>query len=248
MKTIIIDDEPKARDNLKLLLSEYCPNVNILASEGNIKDAIASIKKYQPNLIFLDVQMQGETGFDLLEKIETITFEVVFTTAHHEYALKAFKFSAIDYLLKPIDIEDLKSAVQRAIKRNGEQMGRRMEIASNTLDQNKSSFNKIALPTSEGFVFIVKDDIVRCESTDNYTNFYLTDGTKVLVSKTLKHFDEILSPHGFFRVHQSHLINLSHLQKYHKGEGGYAIMSDSSSVMVSRRKKTEFLDCLSRIS
>jgi len=248
MKTIIIDDEPKARDNLKLLLSEYCPNVNILASEGNVKDAIASIKKHQPELIFLDVQMQGETGFDLLEKLETITFEVVFTTAHHEYALKAFKFSAIDYLLKPIDIEDLKRAVQRAIERNGKQMERRMEIASDTLDQNKSSFNKIALPTSEGFVFIVKDDIVRCESTDNYTNFYLTDGTKVLVSKTLKHFDEILSPHGFFRVHQSHLINLSHLQKYHKGEGGYAIMSDSSSVMVSRRKKTEFLDCLSRIS
>ena len=248
MKTIIIDDEPKARDNLKLLLSEYCPNVNILASEGNIKDAIASINKHQPELIFLDVQMQGETGFDLLEKLETITFEVVFTTAHHEYALKAFKFSAIDYLLKPIDIEGLRRAVQRAIERNGKQMERRMEIASDTLDQNKSSFNKIALPTSEGFVFIVKDDIVRCESTDNYTNFYLADGTKVLVSKTLKHFDEILSPYGFFRVHQSHLINLSHLQKYHKGEGGYAIMSDASSVMVSRRKKAEFLDCLSRIS
>ena len=248
MKTIIIDDEPKARDNLQLLLSEYCPSIHIVASDGNVNAAIRSIETHCPDLIFLDVQMQGETGFDLLEKLETITFEVVFTTAHHEYALKAFKFSAIDYLLKPIDIDELKSAVIRAQKRNGKQIGKRMQIASDTLEQAKSSFNKIALPTSEGFVFIEKNDIVRCESTDNYTNFYLTDGSKVLVSKTLKHFDELLSPHGFFRIHQSHLINLSHLKSYHKGEGGYAIMSDNSSVMVSRRKKPEFLECLSKIS
>lgn len=248
MKTIIIDDESKARENLKLLLSDYCPKVNVLACEGSVTSALSAIQTHEPELVFLDVQMQGETGFDLLEKLETIPFEVVFTTAHHEYALKAFKFSALDYLLKPIDISELKNAVSRAEIKSGDQIKKRMDMATESIKQSKSSFTKIALPTSDGFVFVGKNQIIRCESTDNYTNFYLSDGTKHLVSKTLKHFDELLSAHNFFRIHQSHLINLEHLERYHKGEGGYAIMSDGASVMVSRRKKVDFLECLSNLT
>jgi len=247
MKTIIIDDEPKARENLTCLLKENCPSVKIVDDKGTVNEGLLSIKKHQPDLLFLDVQMCGETGFDLLEKLNTIDFEVIFTTAHHEYALKAFKFSAVDYLLKPIVIDELKDAVHRASKHTAQQSHTRIQMITETIKNQQNGFDKIALPSADGFLFVERDDIIRCESTDNYTNFYLNNGSKIMVSKTLKHFDDLLSPHNFFRVHQSHLINLIHLKQYHKGEGGYAIMSDDSSVMVSRRKKGEFLDRLSNI-
>ena len=247
MKTIIIDDEPKARENLTCLLKDNCPSVKIVDDKGTVNEGLLSIKKHQPDLLFLDVQMCGETGFDLLEQLKTINFEVIFTTAHHEYALKAFKFSAVDYLLKPIVIDELKDAVYRASKSTAQQSHTRIQMITETIKNQQNGFDKIALPSADGFLFVKRDDIIRCESTDNYTNFYLNNGSKIMVSKTLKHFDDLLSPHNFFRVHQSHLINLIHLKQYHKGEGGYAIMSDDSSVMVSRRKKAEFLDRLSQI-
>ena len=247
MKTIIIDDEPKARENLTYLLKENCPSVKIVDDKGTVNEGLLSIQKHQPDLLFLDVQMCGETGFDLLEQLKTIDFEVIFTTAHHEYALKAFKFSAVDYLLKPIVIDELKNAVHRASKRTAQQSQTRIQMITETIKNQQNGFDKIALPSADGFLFVKRDDIIRCESTDNYTNFYLNNGSKIMVSKTLKHFDDLLSPHNFFRVHQSHLINLVHLKQYHKGEGGYAIMTDDSSVMVSRRKKAEFLERLSQI-
>lgn len=246
IKTLIVDDEENARGNLQALLESYCEEVTVMDMLENVADALIATKKHKPDLVFLDIEMNGETGFDLLSDIEEINFDIVFTTAHSDYALKAFKFGAADYLLKPIDINDLVKAVAKTSKRLEN------EFSKNKLDQLLSRaerpgeiFNKVALPTVDGLVFVERDNIIRCESADNYTTFYLLDGSKIMVSKTIKHFEEMLSNYNFFRVHQSHLINLKHLKQYYKGEGGYAIMSDDSSVVVSRRKKEAFLSGLS---
>ncbi len=246
IKALIIDDEENARGNLQVLLQDYCEEVSVVAMLDNVTDGLKAAKKHKPDLVFLDIEMNGETGFDLLSRIEEIDFDVVFTTAHSDYALKAFKFNASDYLLKPIDINDLIKAVAKTSKRLGIQLSRnKMEQIINRAQQPNEVFNKIGLPTIDGLIFVERDHIIRCESADNYTTFYLHDGSKIMVSKTIKHFEEMLSEYNFFRVHQSHLINLRHLKQYHKGEGGYAIMSDDSSVIISRRKKEAFLSGLS---
>lgn len=248
LKTIIVEDEEKASLNLKNILHEYCENVEVVDMQEGVASGIAAIKKHKPDLVFLDVKMRGETGFDLLEQIGDINFEIIFTTAHNEYALKAFKFSAIHYLLKPIDIEQLVDAVQRVkeIKNHKFNKGR-FDMAIENLKDQKNTFRKIALPTADGLIFIQIEDIIRCESEDNYTYFFLQNESKVLVSKTIKHYEDLLVEHNFFRVHQSHLINLNHITKYHKGEGGYATMVDGSSIPVSRRKKIAFLNTLSSL-
>ncbi|HIA37183.1 MAG TPA: response regulator transcription factor [Flavobacteriales bacterium] len=248
LKTIIVEDEEKASLNLKNILHEYCENVEVVDMQEGVASGIASIKKHKPDLVFLDVKMRGETGFDLLEQIDDINFEIIFTTAHNEYALKAFKFSAIHYLLKPIDIEQLVDAVQRVKEIKNHKFNKvRFDMAIENLKDQKNTFRKIALPTVDGLIFIQIEDIIRCESEDNYTYFILQNETRVLVSKTIKHYEELLVEHNFFRVHQSHLINLNHITKYHKGEGGYATMADGSSVPVSRRKKIAFLNTLSSL-
>ena len=248
LKTIIVEDEEKARLNLKHILYEYCKNVEVVDMQDGVKSGIASIKKHNPDLVFLDVKMRGETGFDLLEQIGDINFEIIFTTAHNEYALRAFKFSAIHYLLKPIDIDQLVNAVERVKERQNHKFDKsRFDLAIENLKDQKNSFRKIALPTTDGLVFIQIEDIIRCESEDNYTYFFLQNERRILVSKTIKYFEELLVDHNFFRVHQSHLINLNHINKYHKGEGGYATMADGSSVPVSRRKKNSFLTTLSSL-
>ncbi|MBL4754367.1 MAG: response regulator transcription factor [Flavobacteriales bacterium] len=242
IKAIIIEDEEKARSNLMQILGEYCKEVEVVAAQDNVQSGIKSIKQHNPDLLFLDVHMQGETGFDLLEQIGKIDFEIIFTTAHNEYAVKAFKFSAIDYLLKPIDINELVNAVQKATNKIEQNSTKeRYDLIVENLQGQKSTFNKIALPTADGLVFVQLSDIIRCESEDNYTHFFLINGKRFLVSKTIKYFEELLTDQDFFRVHQSHLINIHHIKEYHKGEGGYAIMSDESSVIISRRKKEAFL-------
>jgi len=246
IRSIIIEDEEKARSNLTQILSEYCKDVEVVDAQNNVKDGISAIEKHKPHLVFLDVHMQGETGFDLLEQIGKINFEIIFTTAHNEYAVKAFKFSAIDYLLKPVDIDELVNAVNKAnTKIEDNATKERYELVVENLKGQKSTFNKIALPTADGLVFVQVSDIIRCESEDNYTHFFLVNGERFLVSKTIKYFEELLTDQDFFRIHQSHLININHIVEYHKGEGGYAIMSDESSVIVSRRKKEAFLNKLS---
>jgi len=246
IKTIIVEDEEKARSNLMQILGEYCKDVEVVDAQDNVQSGIKSIKHHKPDLLFLDVHMQGETGFDLLEQLGKINFEIIFTTAHNEYAVKAFKFSAIDYLLKPIDIDELVNAVQKASdKIEQDTTKQRYELIVENLQGQKSTFNKIALPTAEGLVFVQVSDIIRCESEDNYTHFFLLNGERILVSKTIKYFEELLTDQDFFRIHQSHLININHIKEYHKGEGGYAVMSDASSVIVSRRKKEAFLAKLS---
>lgn len=245
LRSIIVDDEVNARKNLECLLNEYGENVEVLDNHGTVAEAVESYYKHKPDVVFLDIEMRNETGFDFLEKVKDEDFDVVFITAHNQYALNAFKYAAVDYLLKPIDIEDLTTAVRKLNKRKELKEGTRNfdSLIENIRKQNEK-INKLALATMEGLTLVELSEIVRCESNDNYTTFHFVNKEKILVSKTIKFYDEMLSTRNFFRVHQSHLINLDHIKKYIKGEGGYVLMSDGSSVVVSRRKKESFMQRL----
>jgi len=240
-KAVIIDDESKARNALKNLIEKHCGNIKVIAEAGCVKEGIEVIEEFSPDIVFLDVQMPDGTGFDLLEQIGEIDFKIIFASAFDRFAIQAFKFSAIDYLLKPVEPEMLLEACSR-LKDDDRisEINRKLEVLLN----NRNNFEKIALPTLDGINFVNIKDIIRCESDNNYTNIYLNDGKKHIVSKTLKDFDEMLTPFNFFRIHKSHLINLNYLQKYNKGEGGYVIMEDGSELEVSRRRKEDFINAL----
>lgn len=242
LKAIIVDDEIKARENLRHIIQDLQVSVEICATCGSIQEAVQAIEFNKPDLVFLDILMKGETGFDLFEKIKKIDFDVVFITAYDEYAMKALKLNAIDYILKPIDSDDLKKAIEKvqAKKKDGGHPIDQISALLNTLKPNVN-LQKIALPTLEGLYFVQIDDIIRCESDENYTTFFLKNKEKRVVSKTIKYFEELLSPYPFFRSHRSHLINLHHIKEYVRGDGGYIVMNDGSEVMLARRKKEEFL-------
>jgi len=242
LKAIIIDDELKSRESLRILIEDFCENVTVAASCQNVNEGIEAIGKFKPDVIFLDIQMQRETGFDLLNRLNEINFEVIFTTAYSEYAIKAFKFSAIDYLLKPIDIEELKAGLVKVEKKvNGNISGRLKQMMDNLKGGSVENF-KLALPTNEGLLFIKVNDIVYCEASSNYTQIFMYDGKKHLVSRTLKEYEDILGESNFFRIHHSYLINLNLVKKYVRGEGGYVVMNNDTSLDVSKRKKEAFLD------
>lgn len=235
LKTIIIDDEPDAIESLSVLLSDFIDGIDIVDSAEGIDAGYELINKVQPQLVFLDINMKDGTGFDLLNRFEKIPFQVIFVTAYDQYAIKAFKYAAIDYLLKPIDLQELRSSVERAKK---------FILDNNIHDYQfvKSIYKdpfpaKLALPNLEGFDLIEIKNIIRCEGQNNYTTFVLDGGKKFVVSKTLKEYESILSQHGFLRVFQSHLINTKFIQRYIKGRGGTVIMSDGVYVPVSRDKK-----------
>ena len=196
----------------------------------------------KPELIFLDVMMPDGSGFDVLEKLGALKFEVIFTTATDKFAVKAIKYSALDYLLKPIDPEELKNAVGKVVARNKKVSNEdNLRSLLENVKQNENQYAKITLPTGNAYEVVLVKDIIRCEANDNYTNVYLASGKKYLVSGTLKHYEELLPEKDFIRVHHSHLINMNHMLRFLKEDGGYAIMSDGSKVEVSRRKKDEFL-------
>jgi two-component system LytT family response regulator len=239
LKAIIVDDELKARENLQILLLDFVKGIEVIALCQNINEAVDAVELHTPDVVFLDIQLQRETGFDLLTKFEQIDFEVIFTTAYTEYAIKAFKFSAIDYLLKPIDIEELKRAVSKVEKRVTHNMTSRLTQLVQHL-KNGSDF-RIALPTLDGLVFLNVQDILYCEASSNYTQIFTTQD-KYVVSKTLKEYDELLSDHNFFRIHNSYLININSIKKYVKGDGGYVVLNNNISLDVSKRKKEAFLN------
>jgi two-component system LytT family response regulator len=241
LKAIIVDDEAKARENLQLLLQDFVKGVEVVSLCQNITEAVEAVAIHSPQIVFLDIQLQRETGFDLLTKLKEINFEVIFTTAYTEYAIKAFKFSAIDYLLKPIDIEELKKAVAKVEKRVTNNTASRLTELVQNLKRESSDNFKIALPTLEGLVFVNVKDILYCEASSNYTKIF-TANDKYLVSKTLKEYDELLSDHNFFRIHNSYLININAIKKYVKGEGGYVVLNNNISLDVSKRKKEAFLN------
>ncbi len=246
LKGVIIDDEDKARQNLKNIIENHCPQLDIVGEADNVKKGQSIISKKRPDVVFLDIKMQGETGFDLLKKIHHIDFEIIFVTAYDEYAIKAIRFAALDYLLKPIDIEKLQAAIRRVKDKKQNTTYDKFSHLMEQLQQ-ETSFRKIALPTMKGQKFVELDDIIRCEAEDNYTRFFLKGGKEVLVSKTIKHFESLLKEHHFFRVHQSHLVNLKFVKEYIKKEGGYIKMADGSEVLLSRRRKKPFLQKLSAL-
>lgn len=241
IKSIIVDDELKSRESLRILIQDFCEGTEVLALCQNVAEGIQAIQQHKPDIVFLDIQMQRETGFDLLAKIKEVDFEVIFTTAYSEYAIKAFKFSAIDYLLKPIDIDELKKAIQKVEKKLNSDIGGRLQQLIQNLRQGSSENYKLAIPTAEGLVFIKVSDILYCAASSNYTEIYLADGKKHLVSRTLKEYEEMLETHDFFRIHHSYLINLNGIKKYVRGEGGYVVMANDKSLDVSKRKKESFL-------
>lgn len=238
IKAIIVDDEANARLALRNLINRFCDELEIIAEASNIEDAFEVIQKKEPEVVFLDIEMPKGNGFKLLEKFEKLPFKVIFTTAYDEFALKAIKYSALDYILKPIDVEELQLAVEKVGKMP---FSTSPNQVNNLVNQVAGNTGRIVIPDADGMMLLEVKDIIRCESDSNYTKFFLTDGKKIMASKTLREFEDMLENEGFYRVHRSHLINIKHLNKYVKGEGGYVIMSDNSEVEVSRRKKSEFL-------
>ena len=246
VRVMIVDDEEGARESLSNLLEKYVDGVKIVAKSESIASAMIKIEKYTPELVFLDIEMPFGSGFELLERMKPINFNIVFVTAYDHYALKAIKFSALDYLLKPVDIEDLKKAIKKHIHTQKTPPTKNYDNLIENLKAD-SQEKKIAIPDSNGIAFITISSIIRCESDGNYTRIFMNTGKKILASKTLGEYENMLDNDGFFRVHRGHLVNMSHIHKFLKTEGGIIEMSDGTRVDVSRRKKSAFMEALNAL-
>lgn len=250
VKAVIIEDEKKSRKALVGLLDRYCPNVIISGIADGMRDGLEMIRSTNPDVIFLDIQMPDGSGFKLLEQLDEINFEVIFTTAFDQYAIKAIKYSALDYLLKPIVPQELMEAVKKVEDRKvakQSDVNRNIDVLLDNIKTSSTEAQKIILTTAEKIHVIKVDDILRCASDNYYTNFFFTDGTKLLVSKTLKESESLLKEHSFIRPHKSHLINTRYIKGYMKHEGGYIVMSDGSKVPVSRRKKEMIIEIINNL-
>lgn len=246
LKAIIIDDEKNSRQALAKLIEVYCPGVKIVAEATNFDEGLEAIKIHKPGLVFLDLEMPDTNGLELFSRLTKIDFEVIITTGHQEYAVKAFKTAALDYLLKPIDVEELEHAVDSVFeKRKESRENKNFDIFINNFKNNAEQ--QIALASSEGLTFLKVKEIIYCKGDGAYTYFFIEGGPKITVSKNLKEFEDLLSDKGFFRIHKSYLINLSHMKKYMRGDGGYVIMSNGDSADVSKRKRESFLTQLSKV-
>ena len=241
LKAIIVDDETGSSESLSILLEKYCPEVEVVAICNSGAAALKEITLQKPQLVFLDIEMPHMNGFELIEKLQVINFELIFTTSYDQYAIKAIRVSALDYLLKPVDYEDLKKAVQKALLRRQPPLPRQLEILLQKLNPGVNSIQNIAVPTMEGLQMIPIDSIISCASEGNYTTLHLKNKQKITASRNLKEIEEILEDRPFIRVHHSWLVNLNEINKYVKGEGGYLVMNDGSSVDVSRSRKEMLL-------
>ena len=247
LQTIIVDDEENARNNLKIILSEHCPEVQVIGEAGSAVEARKLIVKHHPDLLFLDINMPKEDGFELLDSIENKKFSVIFITAHNQFALKALKAGAIDYLEKPIDIDELKKAVNtvKINKKDGEGLNYNMikELLNEYKNDNKSDI--IAVPTLVGYEIIKTRDIIHLEADESYTKIYLTNGKKCTSSMTIARYERVLDKDTFFRVHKSHIINTRHhLKEFNRHEGNVAIMDNGEAIPVSRRKLSDFINAI----
>jgi two-component system LytT family response regulator len=244
IRAVIVDDEPFCCEALTALLNRHCPEISVCADCHSGAAAISVIKEHQPQLVFLDIEMPDMDGFDLLERLPEINFEIIFTTSYDQYAIKAIRFSAMDYLLKPVDRVELQAAVQKVIKRLHNPVQQQLEILLQKIRKSNHNVQRIALPTLEGLQLVPLDSIISCESDSNYTIFFLKNKQKIIVCRTLKETEEMLEDYSFVRVHNCYLVNINEINKYVKGEGGYLVMSDGSSVDVSRGKKEMLLQKL----
>jgi two-component system LytT family response regulator len=247
MKAILIDDERDALEMLEWIIKKHCPELEIIAMCDSALDGLEKIRSLKPELVFLDIEMPQLNGFDLLERLGKYNFEVIFTTAYNQFAIKALKICALDYLLKPIDGDELKTAVQKALTRKSKVSSEQLEMLMNYFKPEKPKVRRVALTASDHLVFVDTNDILYCESDSNYTTFFLVKGEKVMISKTLKDVEEILEGADFFRIHASFLINMKHVSKFTRGDGGYVVMSNNQQITVSRKKKDEFFEMFSKL-
>jgi two-component system LytT family response regulator len=241
LSATIVDDEPYSCEALATLLERYCPDVKVLDICFSAATALQSIRERKPQILFLDIEMPFLNGFELLEKLPEIDFELIFTTSYDQYAIKAIRFSALDYLLKPIDIEELQAAVKKAVESVKHPLPQQIAVLLEKFSHPSASVNKIAIPTMEGLQMISIENIISCASDRNYTILFLKNKQKIIASRTLKDIEEMLEDYSFARVHHSYLVNLNEVEKYIKGEGGYLLMSDTTTVDVSRSRKETLL-------
>ena len=238
---IIIDDEAKGRLALKEKIKNYCSGIQVVAEAANGKEGILAIEQYHPQIIFLDIEMPGMSGFEMLNNLANKNFHIIFTTAYDQYAIKAIKYAAFDYLLKPVDIEELREVIAKINYLANNQTKKQIELLQQNIHQPKKMLNKLAIPTLEGLFFYDIKDITYLEALSNYTNIFFCDKTKIIASKTLKEFEELLPEDIFFRLHHSFIVNLNFIKRYIKGDGGQVELQTGTFIDVSRRKKEEFL-------
>ncbi len=246
IRAILVEDEAKSRQMLNTLIERYCQDVEVVDKVANVKDAIESIQTHKPELVFLDITLPDGTGFDLLAKLSPISFDIIFTTATDKHAIKAIKYAALDYLLKPIDKAELKEAVNKfAQKKTNVNTVENLTQLLDNLRESSNSYQKITLPTGTAYEMVYTKDIIRCEAEGSYTMFYMTNGKKFMVSYGLKHYEELLSEKEFIRIHRHHLVNTKHVARYEKE--GFAFMKDGTKIEVARRKKDEFLEAFKSV-
>jgi two-component system, LytTR family, response regulator len=249
IKALIIDDEERGIVALAQLVEKYCKDVIVEGTAMNVADAETLIKSRLPDVVFLDIEMPGGNGFQLLEKFEEVNFEIIFVTAYHEYAIKAIRFSALDYLLKPVKITDLQSAIERIRKRRGNGSGDSEKYRFfKSIINEPNPFKKIILSTMDGYFPIRFEEIIYCRADDSYTHFYLSGNKHHVVSRHLKEFEEMLVPHHFYRIHKSYLVNLNHIERIGKADGFTVFMSNNDELPVSFRKKEEFISLIKKLA
>ena len=248
LTTLIVDDEPDAVNFISSIIREYCPRLEIIGTASSAREGVKIILERQPELVFLDVEMPHGSGFDLLAQFPEKTFDVVFITAFNHYALKAIKFSAVDYILKPININEFIEAVDKVLHKRLSGSSRNTNYSELLENLKTETPSKLAIPTSDGMEYLKTSDIIRVEADRSYSWFFLNDKRKILVSKNLNNYQELLSDRHFFRPHNSHLINLDHVKKYIRHEGGIIEMDDGSQVPISRARRDLFLAQMSKLS
>ena len=241
LSAVIVDDEEHCRETLVKQLEWSCPNVEVIGQAESVEKAKHLLARKTPDVLFLDIEMPGGTGFDLINQLQDVSYSVIFTTAYDEFALDAFKVNAIDYLLKPIDGDALKNAVEKVEKMMPEQMNENLDRLLAQMGGHVSS-KKIAFPVSDGLSFVEMNDIIRCESEGAYCHIFISNQPKLFLSKTLKQVSELINHEKFLRVHNSHLINTDFIKSYIRGKGGQVIMDDGTSIPVSRSRKDDFLE------
>ncbi len=238
MKAILIDDEISNLENLRILLEKHCPQVDIVATAQNVADAVNAIEKHLPDLIFLDIQMGEQTGFDMLNLLPKRNFEVIFVTAYDQYGIQAVKFAALDYLLKPVDIDELKTAVSKVEQKLAARTpSSQLDFLLQQIRSPQQSASKIALPMQSEIRYIALSEIIRCEADNTYTFFFLANNEKLLVSKSLKEYADLLKPNGFLRTHQSHLVNPKFVKSWLKEDGGVLLLTSGEKIPVSKPNK-----------
>lgn len=243
---IIVDDEKSARELLDWQLKNFCPQVKVLALCASADEGIEKVSELHPDLLFLDIEMPIKNGFELLSAFDEPRFDVIFTTAYNQFAIKAFKYSAFDYLVKPIEEDELQKTVERYLgKTRGSIKDQVRQLMSQY--QQQSAVGRIALPIGDGLMMVKPEQIVRCQSVSNYTTIILNNGQKLTAAKTLKEVEEILASHGFYRIHQSHLVNLTHVQTFMRTDGGYVMMSDGEHITIARNRREGFIQQFSKI-